>query len=103
TDRDDVAYAFHIASNGGESSSILELNEHRDIWPDVKFVDTIQLYSKTLSSLLKGEKIDLSKYQALVLDTQGSELLVLLGSTEIIRYLRLILSDVADFVAFAGC
>src|SRR5690242_19194551 len=31
TDRDDATYEFHISNNDGESSSILDLKQHRDI------------------------------------------------------------------------
>jgi hypothetical protein len=37
TDVDDREYEFHIANNGGASSSILELKQHRDIWPGVEY------------------------------------------------------------------
>jgi FkbM family methyltransferase len=30
-------YAFHIANNGGASSSILDFSKHGEIWPDVHF------------------------------------------------------------------
>src|SRR6516164_9486571 len=33
TDVDNMEYQFHLASNNGASSSILDLNLHQDIWP----------------------------------------------------------------------
>src|SRR5262245_40145510 len=33
TDKDDAEYLFHVASNEGQSSSILEFAQHREIWP----------------------------------------------------------------------
>jgi FkbM family methyltransferase len=80
TDRDDAEYEFHIANNAGESSSILDLKEHRDVWPTVDFTQTIKLKSITLTTLLERERVDLARYDALVMDTQGSELLVLRGA-----------------------
>ena len=80
TDFDDMEYQFHLASNNGASSSILELNLHKDIWPDVSFEQTIKLYSRTLPTLLKANQIDPAGYDMLVIDTQGSELLVLKGA-----------------------
>ncbi|MEO8465541.1 MAG: hypothetical protein ABI640_09395 [Gammaproteobacteria bacterium] len=31
TDRDDHEYEFHVANDAGESSSILELKQHKDV------------------------------------------------------------------------
>jgi len=103
TDRDDAEYEFHIANNGGESSSILDLKEHRDIWPTVGFTQTIKLKSNTLATLVEREQIDLSRYDALVMDTQGSELLVLRGAEPLLERFRFVKTEVPDFEAYAGC
>ncbi len=87
TDRDDAPYEFNVANNGGESSSILALKEHRDVWPKVDFTKTITLRSSTLATLLARERIDLARYDALVMDTQGSELLVLRGAEPVLEQL----------------
>ena len=92
TDQDNVAYQFHIANNEGHSSSILDLNLHKDIWPQVAYEKTITLRSKTLPSLLEEEHVDYSEYDSLIMDTQGSELLVLKGAVSIIP----IASDLFD-------
>ena len=103
TDADDREECFHIANNGGASSSLLALHEHRDIWPSVEFVETIRLRSSTLESLLRDAHVDVSRYDALVLDTQGTELLVLRGAKSLLPNFRFILSEVADFEAYVGC
>jgi FkbM family methyltransferase len=103
TDRDDAEYPFHIANNKGESSSILELKHHRDIWPEVNYTGTVLLKSSTLTSLLKRERVNLSDYQGLVLDTQGAELLVLKGSVPLLSGFMYIKAEVPDFEAYAGC
>jgi FkbM family methyltransferase len=103
TDLDGKEYEFHVANNGGASSSILELKEHKDIWPEVDYTKTISLRSITLSSLFEKEKIDGSKYQALILDTQGSELLVLRGSLPVLNKFKFIKVEVPDFESYEGC
>jgi len=103
TDQDNVEHRFHIASNDGHSSSILDLKLHKDIWPQVTYVRTITLRSKTLASLLKEEHVDTSNYDALVMDTQGSELLVLKGAVSILQNFLFIKSEVPDFESYAGC
>ena len=103
TDRDDAPYEFNVANNGGESSSILALKEHRDVWPKVDFTKTITLRSSTLATLLARERIDPQRYDALVMDTQGSELLVLQGAEPVLEHFRFIKTEVPDFEAYAGC
>lgn len=103
TDIDDKDYQFHVASNRGGSSSILDLKEHKDIWPDVSYTTTISLKSTTLTSLLQREQVDPREYQALIMDTQGSELLVLQGAIPILENFKYIQTEVADFEAYEDC
>jgi FkbM family methyltransferase len=103
TDVDNAEYEFHLANNNGASSSILELNLHHDIWPDVSFKKTIKLYSKTLSSLMRDNNIDVAQYDMLVMDTQGSELLVLKGALPILQNFAYIKTEVPDFESYKDC
>ena len=103
TDVDNEEYNFNLASNNGASSSILELNLHKDIWPNVVFEKTIKLYSKTLSSLLKDNNISTTEYDMLVMDTQGSELLVLKGAIPILQNFTYIKTEAPDFESYKGC
>lgn len=103
TDINDKEYEFHIANNNGGSSSIFEFKQHKDIWPNVDYTKSVLLKSITLASLFKKEQIDASKYQALIMDTQGSELLVLLGSLPILNNFKFIKIEVADFESYEGC
>ena len=103
TDVNDKEYEFNVANNNGQSSSILELNEHRDIWPKVEFVDSIKIQSRTLVSLLEEQDIDPTYFEALIMDTQGSELLVLKGAESILKHFRFIKTEVADFESYSGC
>ncbi len=103
TDEDDGEYPFHVASNAGESSSILELKLHKDVWPDVTYTRMVKMRSKTLVSLLKDNHFDLADYDALVMDTQGSELLVLRGAIPLLKGFRYIQTEVADFEAYKNC
>jgi FkbM family methyltransferase len=103
TDQDNAEYAFHISNNNGQSSSILELKLHKDIWPEVSSIKTVTLRSTTLVSLLRKERIDVNDYDALIIDTQGSELLVLKGAATMLRKLKFIKTEVADFESYERC
>jgi len=103
TDADNVEYPFHLANNEGESSSILDLNLHQEVWPDVRYERTIRLFSKTLPTLLKENKVDPAPYDMLVMDTQGSELLVLKGAAPILSQFAYIKTEVPDFESYKDC
>lgn len=103
TDKDDETYEFHVANNFGASSSIFGIGELRDIWPHIEYVRTIQLRSTTFAAFAARENIDISKYNAMVLDTQGSELLVLKGAAPLLNGFKYIKLEVADFESYVGC
>lgn len=103
TDADDTEYEFHIASNAGASSSIFSLAKHQEIWPEIHYVKSIRLKSITFASLLRTEDIDSRRYDALVMDTQGSELLVLRGMGELVKNFKFLKTEAADFEIYEGC
>ena len=103
TDRDGADYCFYVADNNGESSSIMELRGHQDIWPDVTFDRSVGLRSVTLTRLLEEAAVHRQLYDALVLDTQGSELLVLKGAVDLLGGFRFVKTEVPDFESYADC
>lgn len=103
TDLDDKNYDFHIANNEGASSSILDFGGHTEIWPEVHFTDTISIKSVSLPSFLKREKIDASLYDTLVIDTQGSELIILQGAESILPEFAFVKVEAPDFESYKGC
>lgn len=103
TDTDDQTYEFYLANNNGASSSILRINEHKNIWPEIEFVGTINLQGRKLTSLLDEHGIKADEFEALVLDTQGSELLALKGAESILNNFRFIKTEVANFDSYADC
>jgi FkbM family methyltransferase len=103
TDIDDKEYSFHVSNKGGGASSIYDLAGHKELWPDVTYTESITLNSITLSSLVGKECLDLKEYDVLVLDTQGSELLVLRGAISLLPHIKYVRTEVADFEAYTGC
>jgi FkbM family methyltransferase len=101
--RDRETFKLNIANNDGASSSILELNAHRDLWPAVHFTSSLEIQSRTLDAVLIEESIDRTQHDSLVIDTQGSELLVLKGAEESLSWFRYIKTEAADFEAYSGC
>lgn len=103
TDKDDAEYDFKISSNRGLSSSIYDFKDHKKIWTRIGMVKSLKLKSVTLSTMLEREKLDVKNYDVLVMDTQGSEILVLRGAEKIVNNFKYIVTEVADFEAYVGC
>ncbi len=102
SDQDDQPLTLNISSNDGHSSSIFELAGHQQIWPEVSFIDRIQMTSITLDSLSAREGWDLSLYGSLIVDAQGADLLVLRGATQTLKTIRHIKIEAANFPAYRG-
>jgi FkbM family methyltransferase len=96
-------YTFHIMDNGGVSSSILPLAKHLEMWPEVGYEKEIKICGTTFGTFIEKEQLRLADYQALVLDTQGSELMILKGVDNFLSYVRFIKVEVADFESYVGC
>lgn len=83
SDTDDDIVDFHIANNGGQSSSMLEFGTHAKEHPTVKYTRTIKLRTARIdtifSSLTSNPDNDFNPYlyNFLNIDVQGAELLVL--------------------------
>ena len=100
TNRNNILYYFNVANNNGEASSLFTLNKIDKLYPGLKYVKKIKLRSKTLTKIFKIEKIDINKYQTLIIDTEGSELLILKGAKELLPHFQFIKLEVADSALF---
>ena len=80
---------FHIASNDGLSSSLLEFGTHKQTFPNVVFEKSIPVQVRKLSTVVKEFSLPLPDF--LFIDTQGAEYQVLSGiSAEILEHVKLI-------------
>ena len=102
-DRDDVQLSLNIANNGGASSSIMDFKDHKLLWPEVNYVNSIEMTTKTLTSLVRETQLDLAVYNSIVLDTQGSELSILKGAIPLLSRIAYVKTEVPDFEAYLGC
>ncbi|MGQ0457541.1 MAG: FkbM family methyltransferase [Hyphomicrobium sp.] len=102
TDADGERKVLHIANNNGASSSILDFADHKLIWPEVEYVDAVELETTRLPTALAAHGADIASYDALVLDTQGSELVILKGAAEILGGFRRMVIEASDFNAYEG-
>ncbi|MBU2582670.1 MAG: FkbM family methyltransferase [Alphaproteobacteria bacterium] len=102
TDQENKIVTLNISSNAGASSSIYDFALHKDIWPDVTYVDRIEISSTTLPALILEEGVHLPDYDGLLLDTQGSEYLILKGAQTILNRFKYIQVEAADFESYKG-
>lgn len=101
-DRDYEYKLLHLTDNCAESSSALPLKRHKEVWPDVHEVSTETVLSITLNTFFKVVRTDPDKFKFLVLDTQGSELHVLRGATEILPHIKYAMIEAVDFESYEG-
>lgn len=99
TDQTGKKYSFNVSNNSGNSSSIYDLKkeEVQEIYPDLNYVKKIKLISYTLPDLVKKEQIPINDYSVLVLDVQGSELLVLKGCKDMLKIFKYVKLEASEF------
>lgn len=73
--------SFKITNNG-ESSSILELGDHANIYPGIVVIGEVKMNTKTLDTILGDIGVDTSNFNILNLDIQGAELKAMRGLTD---------------------
>ncbi len=90
---------FNIETdNDGQSSSLLDLKDHEKYYPHIKYNDFIEVECVTLDS----EHLD--GFQALFIDTQGSDYHVLRGAEELVRNsIKYIYCEVFTEELYTGC
>ena len=96
---------FHVASNGGQSSSYLPPAEHLKVYPHVTFGSTINLRTKTLDTLLDelaADGVATAQLDYLALDTQGSERDVLLGAPRTLEKVNFVWTEVSMSNLYKG-
>lgn len=111
---DDDCYVVHAAvsdkvedvefniTNNGESSSILELGDHSQIYPHIVNVETVKMRTTTLDKVLQRIGIYLFNYNILNLDIQGAELKALKGIQEWSHF-EAIFTEVNYREMYKGC
>jgi FkbM family methyltransferase len=77
------AVSFNIASNS-YSSSMLGLGRHQEAYPEIRYVETVELVTTTIDALVARGLIPAS-VDMLVVDVQGAEKLVLEGAEQWLR------------------
>ena len=99
SDSDGAEVDFHVA---GESSSMFAFAEHKKLWPEIDASGILRLTTSRLDTLMQAHGLSSPPYDALVIDTQGAELLVLKGAGDRLAGFERIVAEAADFEAYRG-
>ncbi|MEG4232671.1 FkbM family methyltransferase [Microcoleus sp. Pol11C3] len=93
---------LHVTSFD-QSSSILPLKHHQEIYPHITETHQITVQSKTLDTLLQEQELNPSDFNILNIDIQGAELLALQGATNWLKSVELINTEVNYEELYEGC
>jgi FkbM family methyltransferase len=86
-----------------QSSSILPLARHSEIYPSVKQVSVVTVPAKTIDQIVKEIGHNPGDYNLLNLDIQGAELLALKGALNVLPNVQAIQTEVNYEELYAGC
>ncbi len=102
-DRDGDDVDFHVASNGGHSSSIFEFGTHAARHPNVTYVSTLKLRTTTLDRIVfETPALDPRPLDCLVIDVQGAEAKVLAGGKRTLAQCRFLFIEVSEGGLYKG-
>jgi FkbM family methyltransferase len=82
--------AFNVADNDGQSSSLLDFGIHRDLHPDVHFVDRMEVNTVRIDQL----SLDLTGIDYLVTDLQGCDLRAIRSTGRLLAQFDAVYSEV---------
>jgi FkbM family methyltransferase len=91
-----IPFYIHQSRSGSiESSSILPMKDLKEIVTSMKISDVINVKTTTLNELLLNNiKYKNNKYELLVIDIQGAEILALEGASEVLHLFKAIIIEV---------
>ena len=89
-------------ANNTQSSSILDLGKHLELYPEVKYTKKIKVKTKTINSIFE-QKYDIKKFNFMNLDIQGAELLALKGSNQILKNIDAVYTEVNLDEIYINC
>ena len=103
SDRDGEDVEFHVASNQGQSSSILELGTHAVRHPEVTYVGALRLRTATLDHIVfETPSLDPRPLNCLVMDVQGAEAKVLAGAKRTLAQCHSVFTEVSEGGLYEG-
>lgn len=99
--------SFHVASNGGQSSSLLKPKNHLQEFDFVRFEERVELVTNRLDHVMaflrqQGYGSVCDAADLLYMDTQGAELKVLRGAGQALDGIKYVLTEVTRNELYEG-
>lgn len=94
--------AFHLTSFD-QSSSLLKLKRHAEIYPEIVPTRTIDVPAKRLDDALVELGLAEAPFDFLALDIQGAELMALRGCPDLLGRVRAVNCELAFEELYEGC
>lgn len=102
SDYEGTATMFTETKNNGQSNSLLNPKSHLLSYPDIVFNSTEEVRVATLDSL-DFDVFGREQTNMLLMDTQGTELSVLKGATETLKYIDYIYTELNNSEVYENC
>lgn len=102
TDVDNASIIFNKA-NDTSSSSILSMLEHKNIYPNISYIEKCKNKSITIDTFLALHNIDDTMYDFMNITIQGAELLALKGAINFIKNVKIIYCKIHQTELYKNC
>tara|TARA_Y100001970_G_C14257563_1_gene876633 strand:+ start:2324 stop:2965 length:642 start_codon:yes stop_codon:yes gene_type:complete len=99
---DEKLVELNIANNG-ESSSLLEFDEHSKEHPQVEYIMKVQTWAFRVDTMMHKKGFDRSLFNFANIDIQGAELLALEGMHEQLKHLDYVYLEVNEKHLYENC
>jgi FkbM family methyltransferase len=93
---------FHLTSFD-QSSSLLKLKRHAEIYPEIVASGTIRVPVRRLDGVLAGLGLATARFDLLSLDIQGAELMALRGSPDLLARVSAVCCELCFEELYEGC
>jgi FkbM family methyltransferase len=87
--------SFNVSSNRGESSSMFELSDHSKLYPHITYTEREDMTTTTLDAVISDNFSD-RRFDLMVIDVQGAELLVLKGALQTLSKIDAVYTEVSE-------
>lgn len=98
---------LYISNNDGQSSSIFDFKKHKEHYPTIDYIKSIELTTLTLDEVVSAGNVNESfnalNYNFLNIDIQGAELLALKGAKNLLKNIKYIYCEVNTDELYEGC
>jgi len=88
-------------TNNTESSSFLGLGRHADLYPQIEYVDSVVMHTRTIDDIVESEFSGVP-FDLLVVDAQGADLKVLMGARRLLTRVSGVFVEVSEVPLYEG-